>query len=227
MAQSDMFATTFGTDNPMYKQIKAGEDANNAAQASRDNPNAGLLGSMQRRIDSFKPIQPGASYQAKDMSKAVLPQFDTMRQQTSQALSKQNSTNQDALQRRFAAMGNMNSGAYVKAGQIQDQGNQETTANAMNTIGSQEAAERTNLQNMENQKEFQSGETGRQLGMQSQVENYQLPMQGEGQLAGLNQNASDSEFNRRQQRYKAGHSGGLLGGGGFLGTGVGASDASF
>jgi hypothetical protein len=167
---------------------------------------------------------------------APLPEYDQIRNQTQMALNAQKQGSSNAIDRRFAAMGNMNSGAYVKAQQMNDQQSDETAANAMSGIGFQEAQARRALQQQESNKEFQSGESTKQFNANQSTQYKQLNNQfnqwkfdanskiGQLDLAYKNaqQQAADDQFNAEMAQYQARHSGGLLGSGGFLGTGIGA-----
>jgi len=148
----------------------------------------GLLSNMP----TFKPITaPGAvavpdAYKAKDMSNVDLPQYDAMRTRLNTQYSQTQAQAQDALDRQFAAMGGgPGSGVQAKqtenlAGKIAEQKGQDLEA-----INAQEAAQRTQLQQLEAQKEFQSGEaqkgyqfqaaeTQAQQSLQTQMFNQQM-----------------------------------------------------
>lgn len=85
-------------------------------------------------------------------------------------------------------------------------------------------------------RQFQANELQAQQGMQAQEFNQQMGMQqnqfnfdANAKIAGLNQAYQQSQsdaaiqaFNAQMEQYKQRHSGGLLGAGGFLGSGIGA-----
>lgn len=173
-----------------------------------------------------------SAYTAKDMSSVDLPQFDKARDLTSQSLNSQQQSTSDAMQRRFAAMGNLNSGAYIKAAQVGDQQANESRANALAGIGIQEANTRTGLQQQEAQKEFQSGESTKQFnaGQSNQFQQWStgLGVENASKVAQLDlsykqaqQQEADDLYQANMNAYQAKHSGGLLGSGGILGTGIG------
>lgn len=209
----------------------------------------------------------GSTYQAKDYSNADLG-YGAVQNQATQKLNTQNSGAQDAIQRRFAAMGNLNSGAYAKSAQMQDQSNAENVASTDTSIGFQQAQARNTMNQAEQNKEFQSGEAANQRGfagqqavnqenfqgsedvanrnlqssqanasrdMQAsefntgnQMKNQEFQIGESGQLAGMDlgyknaeQNQAEDQYNAQMNSYQAMHSGGLLGAGGFLGTGLG------
>ncbi len=173
-----------------------------------------------------------SAYTAKDMSTTDLPQYDIARTQENQSLNSTAQGNSDAMQRRFAAMGNLNSGAYIKASQVGDQQANEAKANAMAGINMQEAGARTSLQQNEANKEFQSGESTKQFnaGQSNQFQqfNANLGSENASKVSSLDlayksaqQQAADDQYQAAMNGYQAMHSGGLLGSGGFLGTGIG------
>ena len=98
---------------------------------------------------------PGQVYQAKENA-AALPEYDYLRRKTTEQSTQANATAQDALKRRFAAMGNLNSGSYIKQAQIQDESSDVSRQNALQDIGFQEAQSKRELDTQEQQKVFQS-----------------------------------------------------------------------
>lgn len=207
-------------------------------------PMSDSASALQRRLNSMQ--MPGhiaapdeiKGYNAKDYS-GSLPEYDQVRQQTSQNLNAQTQSNQDALDRKFAANGMSNSGAAVKALQVNNQQAGENRAQAMNNIGFQEAGTRRQLQQGEENKAFQSGEQAKYYNAQAKThnseynnqldfQNNQFQFDANSKIAGLDlafrqaqQQSADSEFNAAMESYRAQHTGGLLGSGGILGTGIG------
>lgn len=179
------------------------------------------------------------SYQAKDMSKTALPQFDVMREQANTQANQNSSQKSDALQRRYASMGMLNSGAAADEANVQDQQNAQDKANTNLSIGAEQAQTVTGLQSQEGQKEFQSGEalSGRnfQGQMQNQGENlqanqfntqaqqqFQQAQMGDSLAVNqMQESAAEAQYNAAMNAYTAKHTGGLLGSGGMLGTGIG------
>lgn len=137
--------------NPMDPKLQAMRDRLNKMQA----PNSVSFSKSTHTPETFTPDT--KAYQAKDYSGA-LPEYDAIRSQTQRTLNAQGQGAQDAIQRRFARMGNLNSGAYVKAAQLQDQTTAQTTADALNRIGFEESQARRGLQQAEDAKVFQSTE---------------------------------------------------------------------
>lgn len=200
---------------------------------------------MQKKLNSMQmpeeiaPPDKVQGYQAKDMSKAALPQYDLARQQTTEALNAQEGSQRDAMNRKFAALGGGPGGASIKAGMQADQAAAENRASAMNQIGQQEAQTRLALQQQEAQKEFESGEQAKMYNAQAAThnkefnadllsKNNQFVFDANSKIAALDlgyksaqQQAADDQFNAEMSAYQAKHSGGLLGAGGILGTGIG------
>lgn len=187
---------------------------------------------MNDLINGLQAPKDIEGYSAKDMSKESLPEFDQARNLTSQSLNSQKQGSEDAMQRRFAAMGNLNSGSYIKAAQVGDQQANEARGNAMAGIGVQEAQTRRNLQQQESQKEFQSGENAKTFnaGQRNQFQQFKTGLSADsyGKISQLDlaykqlqQQQADDAYQARMNEYQAKHSGGLLGAGGILGTGIG------
>ncbi len=212
--------------------------------------------SLQSMISGFKVpdgITPGqvtadtSTYQAKDMSKSALPQYDAMRARLSSQYSQNQRQGQDAIDRQFAAAGG-GPGNGAQAKQTENLVNATAAAKSADTqnLDAQEQQTRTQLQQAENDKAFQSSEAtkGRvaQIGEfnvgannQAQQFNAGLGLQGQqmkfdqgAKLASLNQGwdeaqaeSRNNEYNKVLSDWQAKHSGGLLGGGGFLGLGLG------
>lgn len=95
---------------------------------------------------------------------AVARRYELLRKQAQQQGSAQQQQTDDALKRRFASMGALNSGEYVKQQQVAgDQlAQRQDQVNAQ--IGATEAQERMQLEQVEKQREFQSGEAEKQRG---------------------------------------------------------------
>lgn len=105
-----------------------------------------------------------SAYKAKDVSKSM-PEYDAMRARLTQRSNADVGQQQDAMQRRFASQGGLNSGAAIKQQQLVAEAGAQNREQGMEGISSQESAERRRLQEAESQKEFQSQEaaTGRQF----------------------------------------------------------------
>lgn len=223
-----------GTDRP---------DFGYGGQNFLNGPMSDGASALQRRLNEFKAPEHVAApdeikgYTAKDYS-GSLPEYDQVRQQTSQGLNTQTQSNQDALDRRFAANGMLNSGSAIKATELNNQSANENRASAMNNIGFQEAQTRRSLQQQEEGKAFQSGEQAKYYNAQAKThnqeynnqldfQNNQFMFDSASKIAQLDlgyksaqQQEADSSFNAQMEQYRAAHSGGLLGAGGLLGTGI-------
>lgn len=189
---------------------------------------SGSASALQNTLNGLPAPKDISAYQAKDMSSTPLPQYDTARNIESQSLNSAQQSESDAMQRRFAGMGNLNSGAYIKSAQIADQKANENRANAISGINMQEANTRTGLQQNEANKEFQSGESTKQFNAgqgnqyrQFQAENASKVAQLDLAYKSSEQQAADDQYQAAMNAYQARHSGGLLGAGGFLGSGIG------
>jgi hypothetical protein len=194
---------------------------------------------LQNRLDELPGIKPlGAeapSYQAKDLS-GPLAEFEPIRQQALQQANAGTQNANDALQRRYAAMGGGNSGAFIKQQQQLLQNGEDKKQEVLNNVNAQEAQARRALQQQESQKEFQSQEASKGRSLTREQYNSDLDFKNSAfkfdqtsKLAqlelGFQQSERDSEdqrFNKELALYQARHSGGLLGAGGILGTGLGA-----
>lgn len=217
-------------------------------------PAAGPLSSYVQNMQQFSPVSapqaatvPGA-YQAQDESNVDLPQFDSERNQVNSQYSQNQSEAQDALNRQFAAAGGgPGNGAQAKSTEALAYNTEQQKSQDLQSINSQEAATRTQLQQTQQQEAFQSGEqaqgeqfsaneTANQEEMQAGEYNQQMEQaqnqfgfQANSTIAGLNDSwdeaqaqSNNNAFNMTMSQWQATHSGGLLGGGGFLGTGIGA-----
>lgn len=96
-------------------------------------------------------------YQTKDVSGA-LPEFEFLRKRLGESYRQQSQEAEDALQRRFAAMGALNSGAYQKQAELQAQRGRESYASQLEGLGVQEAQARRGLQQIEEERKFRSDE---------------------------------------------------------------------
>lgn len=164
--------------------------------------------------------------------------YATQRTQATNAAQGAGQQSMDAISRRYAAMGNLNSGSYTSA--LQDAGDQtqKATEGAISGINSQENAANIQNQQFQQAQGQQAGEFGQQLAQQGsqfgQSQNQQLgEFQGsqaqqasqfgtssELQQQSLNNDAAANAINASLGQYQQQHSGGLLGGGGMLGTGL-------
>jgi hypothetical protein len=183
------------------------------------------------------------SYKAKEFSGA-LPEFDYMRNKLNSQFSTQRDESQDALKRRFAALGGLNTGAYIKQAQLADEKLNQQKEESLGNIGFQEAQQRRALEREEGQKEFQSGEAFKQREYGSseqdrarefQTQLYNKDLEFKNNIAQFDARAKlrqidseynaqklaaiESQYNKELSTYQSKNSGGLFGGGGFLGLG--------
>lgn len=90
--------------------------------------------------------------------------FDYQRKRVEQGANAAGQQQQEALQRRFAAMGNLNSGASIKAQQQTAQEVQKQKDTALEGIGAQEAQYNQAKQEAQTQREFAAQEAEKQRG---------------------------------------------------------------
>lgn len=125
-------------------------------------------------------------------------QFDVMRQRAQQQGNTAKIEQGEALKRRFAALGNLNSGAYVKQAGIQDQAQDQQTAQNVQDIETQRGAEKSRLQDTQNAQTFQAGEAEK-----GRIANKQLADQNQAfqeytaqaQWADLNESIKNDRIN--------------------------------
>lgn len=167
-----------------------------------------------------------------------LPEFEALRNKAKSQNRAQADQNQSAIARRFASIGGLNSGAFIKQQQIADQASADRESQAMADIGFQEAQAARGLEEAERAREFQSGEAAKarefsQFDRDLQAQNFNFQQK----LAEFDNNAklraldlqmynsklgaTESQFNKELAQYTSTKQGGLLGSGGFLGTGFG------
>src|SRR4051794_12263065 len=99
-------------------------DAQNAQNGPYDNP-------VARRLLATRA-------QIQDQGPQSLPEFQSARQRTSNQFDAQRQTTQNALERRFAAMGNLNSGEATKQIALASQANTEQGAQVQQDLDAQE-----------------------------------------------------------------------------------------
>lgn len=186
-------------------------------------------------IPAAKPLGPeGATYQAKQYQPG--PEFAAERSRVSNQVNAASQTAQDALARRYAAMGGQNGGAFIKQQQQLLSDTADKRAEAMAQVDQKEQALKHEFDQQEAGKEFQSAEAGKARGLQRETYNSDLDFKDKvfrfdsnSKLAQMqlsfeqaDRDAQDQEFNKEMALYQARHTGGLLGAGGFLGSGIGA-----
>jgi hypothetical protein len=240
--------------NPNKKAEDAGraalEDGHRRAQeeerrkAEIEKKRQELLGQKKATIqEAYGRINsaPGPKEMALEaLPTGALPQFDLMRQRAQREISQKGNADaqgtQDIMRRRLAASGSLQSGAGIKALQTAQetasQKTQEQLQSAREGIDSQEAQQRTqleestkgrNLQREQFNEEqrfrdrmFRADTFAKFQDLERQVESMDL-----SQLQ-VKLQQEESLFNQKLARWQASNTGGLFGGGGFLGTGIGA-----
>lgn len=152
----------------------------------------------------------------------------------------------DAITRRYAAMGNLNSGSYAQSLKDSGRQTQQDQETALGSINQQQVQDSLPFKQQEIQNTFQGGQNAAQLAQQqSQFTSGQAQQQGQftqsqgqqasqfGQTLPLQQRQLDleqsqqgldeqaNEINQELGDYQNKHSGGFLGGGGTFGAGAG------
>lgn len=202
-----------------------------------------LIDSLKTQVSGMQaPKQLGAgdigtAYAAHDYTNEALPEFESMRNRLNSQYSQAQGQAQDAIDRQFAAAGGgPGNGAQAKQTENLAAQTEKQKGEDIQGINAQEAQAKRALNETEKQRAYESGEAvkGRQFqagefNAQSVMQNEQFKFSANSTIAGLDQGwreaqaeASNNEFNRQLAEFQAKHSGGLLGGGGFLGTGFGS-----
>lgn len=88
--------------------------------------------------------------------------YDAMRRRAQQQVNAQTQEQDDAMKRRFAANGMMNSGAYLKQQQIANDQSQQRMAEATQNIDFQEQAENQRREETQQAQQFQALEAQKQ-----------------------------------------------------------------
>lgn len=164
---------------------------------------------------------------------APMQQFDVARNRAKQGAQTAAQQGTEAMNRRFAAMGSLNSGAAIKAVQnVQDSANQQEQ-NAMNQIGAQEEQVRFDVDQANLNRDLQRQESSAQRNFQRELKNQDQAFQDKvfsfdsgSKLAQMDIAISNAaleadaqEFNKNMEMFKQRTSGGLFGAGGFAGLG--------
>lgn len=177
----------------------------------------------------------------------LLPEYDQLRQNTDNTLNAQKQQSDDAMKRRFAAMGGLNSGSYIKQQQNSDNDMAGQKENAMNQIGFQEAGEAQRRKEVTQGQQFQTGERlgsqefagsesalgraqqqsqfGQSFGLQSKAQTLAEKAQEDQntyQNKALQQEENANLFNEQMARQQADNPGGIvqgvMGKGGVFGS---------
>jgi hypothetical protein len=119
-------------------------------QAVNGNPNQAADTAVARRLLATRQAITQGMPQA-------LPEFDSARNRTANQFQAKRTDTQNALQRRFAAMGNLNSGEATKQLALADQANADQSNQAQQDINSQEQQQLAAAREAEAQRAFQQG----------------------------------------------------------------------
>lgn len=165
-----------------------------------------------------------------------LPEFAKVRENAVNQAGVNTSGQVDSLRRRFAALGGLNSGAAIQAqGQVEEQGAQRKEA-AGAQVDFQEAQERQRRNEAMEARDIATSEASRGRNFARETANADMDFKDRvfrfdsgSKLAQLDlmweqflEDRENTEFNKRLALEQQRNSGGLLGAGGFLGTGIGA-----
>lgn len=118
-------------------------------------------------VDDRLAKMKGSVYKAQAAPQSM-PEYDYARKKVVEQSSQANSEAQDALKRRYAAMGALNSGSAIKQQQLQNDSSERNKNEALLGIGAQEAAAKREFAQQEAMKEFQSQEASAGRGFQAQ-----------------------------------------------------------
>lgn len=117
---------------------------------------------------------------------AGLAEFDAVRNKVKREQAAYGQTAQDALDRRFARLGGLNSGAYIKQSQVLGNDINQQTQNALSDVNLQEIAEKRRLAELDTNRKFATSEreasqqfaSGERLGSQGFATSERLGSQG-------------------------------------------------
>lgn len=146
--------------------------------------------------------------------------YDYLRNKATQEAGNSQAQAQDAITRRAAAMGNLNSGSYIKAQEELGRQAQDQAQNARGQIDVAEVQGALPYRQMEQQQsqfEKQLGQQESQFSREMPLKQRQLDLEERQQ----NLDAHANDLNYQLGQYQSQHSGGLFGGGGALGLGLG------
>lgn len=152
-----------GSQTPIQRAMLG--KANGAVKAvGADGPDSGqanpYAGSVNPNLNEIP------AYQKRDFSGA-LPEFDYLRKKATEQANSQGQEADDAIQRKFASMGMLNSGQYLKQSENLQAKLAEQKASSLEGIGFQEAQARRGLEEQEQGRAFQSQEAQSQRQFQS------------------------------------------------------------
>ena len=220
----------YGQGNP---QFKPGQYSSGIPLPDRVSPLAPKLG-------AYRNLNPYAAKQV-----GPLQEYDAIKNRLNQRTQATNNEANDAITRRYAALNAVGSGSYQKALEQQQQAYQSQQVQNEQEVGFAEAQARRALQEQENQRQFGSEESYKQREFAASqgereatlgVDQFNADLAFRQNMAAFESNsklraldlagyqaemgARDSAFNKDLAQYTAKNQGGLLGAGGFLGTGL-------
>lgn len=147
--------------------------------------------------------------------------YEYMRQRATQDANNSQAGALDAMTRKMAAQGNLNSGSYIKGIEELNRQAQQQGQDARGKIDLAETQGALPYAQMGLQRE-QMGQQESQFAREMPLKSRQLDLEANQQA--LDAHAND--INQALGEWQNSHSGGLLGGGGFLGLGMGGSGQS-
>lgn len=218
--------------------IKGAQAAREMEQRQADaRQKAGLLGGMQRQLEGWQPVQQLQQEQFQPtVQDGPLKEYEGIKQAVSNRANAAKQGNLEAMQRRFAASGNLNSGAAMKAQDVAAREADQQAADQLANVDLQAASE------LQRRKEgdlarkdavagrnLQRDMTNQSMAFQDKMSKFDAGSKLAQLDIGFDQFAlqrGESEFNKAQARHSARNSGGLFGGGGFLGLGIGVDQDS-
>lgn len=193
----------------------------------------GALGAMKNQLANWQPVQQ-LQKEGFTPQTGPLKEFEGIKQGIQNRAQAAKQGNLEAMQRKFASSGNLNSGAAIKAQDVSAQQADQNTADQVAGVDLQAAQEtqRRNEQGQEaaNQRNLQRDLTNQSMQFNDKLQKFDAGSKLAQLDLGFEQfglQKGESEFNKAAERNKAAHSGGLFGGGGFLGLGLDTNEVNF
>lgn len=161
--------------------------------------------------------------------------FDSARSRLQGRLRADDQEQENALKRRFAASGMLNSGAAIKTLENQKQEQDRNREDQLQGLDVAQSQAEIQNQQQTDQLNFQAENQARQRNLSRELQNADREFQDKvfnldstAKLAQLDLaveqfqvDKDTTDFNKRLSKFEAQNSGGLFGGGGFLGLGTG------
>ena len=126
--------------------------------------------------------------------KAPLPEFAQQRQKVEQRVNADTQGQQDAMQRRFAAQGMLNSGAAIKQGNIVANQGTQNKVDAIAGVDAAEMGEQQRRQEIQDTRDFSANQA--QLGRDFEGQQSQLGRDFAGNESKLGRDLQSSQFNK-------------------------------